>query len=204
MVALAVPRFAMLLAAVCGIVGCSSGPELPRAVTVTEGQRTVVGLYQVGTKLQLSLQNDSATARNVTPASSGQPVRLGQATEVYSKGSADGRKVVTDAELQTLLDMFAAKGMFDSSLGAVPPNARDVLTVEQGDRRWIWARRQLGVQESEQAFHEARAYFLQLYNSAVAYHGAGDAKPDFKEESSRAATEGEAAKNKLESARRKP
>lgn len=199
MVALAVPRFAMLLAAACGIVGCSSAPGLPRAVTVTEGERTVVGLYQSGTKLLLSLQNDSG----------------GNAAEVYSAGTAEGRKVVADAELQALLDVFAANGMFEHSLGAVPPSARDVLTVEQGNRRWIWARRQAGVQQTEQSFHEARAYFLQLYNSSVAYHGVAGAqdtkgnltgkdRPNFKDESTRAATEGEAAKSKLESVRRNP
>lgn len=188
MVALAVPRFAMLLAAACGIVGCASGPELPRAVTVTEGQRTVVALEQVGSKLLLTLQNDSA----------------GRPAEVYSGAAADGRKVVADAQLQALLDVFAANGMFEKSLGAVPPDARDVLTVVQGERRWIWARRQIGMQAAEQSFHEARAYFLQLYNSAIAYHGPGEERPNFKDEKTRAASEAEAAKQKLESARRKP
>ncbi len=178
----------MLLAAACGIVGCASGPDLPRAVTVTEGQRTVVALQQTASKLLLTLQNDSAAR----PA------------EVYS-GAADGRKVVADAQLQALLDVFTANGMFEQSLGAVPPDARDVLTVVQGERRWIWARRQLGVQQTEQSFHEARAYFLQLYNSAVAYHGRpGDERPNFRDENTRAASEAEAAKQKLESAGRKP
>lgn len=198
MVALAVPRFAMLLAAACGIVGCSSAPELPRAVTVTEGQRTVVGLFQVGSKLQLSLQNESADRASANDAAPQVP-EPGQTVTLYSKGSADGRKVVSDAELQALLDVFAANGMFDRSLAAAPPDARDVLTVEHGGRRWLWVRRQLGMQASEQSFHEARAYFLQLYNTAIAYHGAGRDKPNFKEESTRAAIEGEAAKSKLES-----
>ena len=199
MVALAVPRFAMLLAAACGVVGCSSGPGLPRAVTVSEGQRTVVGLYQLGTKLQLSLQNESADRVNVTET--GQPVpEPGQSVTVYSKGSADGRKVVSDVELQSLLDVFAANGMFDKSLAIAPSDARDVLSVEHGGRRWLWVRRQLGNQAAEQSFHEARAYFLQLYNSAIAYHGAGTGKPNFKEEGSRAASEAESAKSKLESA----
>ena len=188
MVVLAVSRFAQLLLAACTLVGCSSGPRLKRDLEVHPGELTRVRLIQVKGKLAFSLQNDSAALPE----------------KVFTANSSQidpGQKVVGDGNLQTLLDVFSEKGLFGSTLTEVPADARDVIVVEQGKRRWLWARCQLGVQASEQAFHEARAEFLALYNSSVAYHGSEQERPDFRSESSRIQSDAANAKARLEEAR---
>lgn len=181
-------RFAQLLFAAWLVVvaaACSSGPRLKRSVEVQAGQRTVVRLLDVRGTLALSLRNASAQ----------------ETTAVYTPNSHDidpGAKVVDDANLQTLLDVFSEKGLFERALADVPADARDALVVEQGQRRWIFARRQLGLQQAEQSFHEARAEFLALYNSSVAYHGTGEARPNFRAENARAQTDAQKAKTNLE------
>lgn len=185
MVVSALLRFAQLLVAACIFVACSSTPTLPRSLVVNPGERTTVHLLQVNGSLALSLQNESAQV----------------SAEVYTAASSEidpGRKVVADANLQALLDVFTDKGMFAASLNEVPRDARDVLMVEQGKRRWIWVRRQLGVQQAEQTFHEARSEFLALYNSSIAYHGTGESRPDFRAENARARAEAEKARLNLE------
>jgi hypothetical protein len=143
---------------------------------------TTVVLRQVEGNLTLSLQNDSA----------------GNPEQVYAALSSDpSRKVVGDADLQALLDVFAGQGLFAQGVSAVPPDARDVLTVQTGDRTWTFVRRQRGVQQSEAAFHEARAYFLALYNSSVAYHGTGEGRPDFRTEGRRAQVDAATATSRL-------
>lgn len=189
MVVQALTRFTQLLVAACTLVACSSGPSLSRALEVTPGQRTTVHLLQVNGSLALSLQNDMEQERAKV---------YGEATSAIDPG----RKVVADADLQALLDVFSDKGMFAASLDEVPADARDALIVEQGDRRWIWVRRQRGVQQAEATFHEARAYFLSLYNSSVAYHGTGLARPDFRTENARARADAEKARLNLEQLRR--
>jgi hypothetical protein len=144
---------------------------------------------QVTGSQSLSLQNDSAQS----------------AESVYtpSSGAIDpGRKIVADCNLQALLDVFSEKNLFEASLAEVPADAREVIMVEQGKRRWIWALRKLNVPQAEQGFREARAEFLTLYNSSIAYHGAGDQRPDFGAENKRAHTEAEKARLKLEATRR--
>lgn len=167
------------------LVACSSAPDLKRSVTVTEGQLTVVRLVQVTGSLSLSLRNASAQG----------------STAVYTPTSHDvdpGSKVVDDVNLQTLLDVFTTKGMFDASFSDVPPGSLDALIVEQGKRRWVWAvstdkRARIAAQQrgdkSELTFNEARQEFFQLYNSSMAYHGTGDARPNFKAESERVKSE---------------
>ncbi|MFY9343575.1 MAG: hypothetical protein WAT39_13855, partial [Planctomycetota bacterium] len=169
-------RFAQRLVALGLLVACA-GPGLRRTVTITEGQPTTVRL--ISGNLALSLQNESA----------------GHADKVYTAASADpSRKVTADADLQALLDVFSEQQMFERSMTVVPPGSLDTLMVEQGGRRWVWAvsadrRARLAAQQrgdrSEQTFHEARAYFLSLYNSSVAYHGTGTARPDFRGEGAR-------------------
>lgn len=131
-------RLVALLVAVETAVGCSSTPALPRAVQITPGQATVVRLVQFATGRNLSLQNASA----------------GNREQVYSDLATEPlRKVVTDTRLQTLLDVFAAKGMFARPAAAVP-DAPDALVVEQGGRRWVWCGRLRG-QAQEADFLEA-------------------------------------------------
>lgn len=184
MVVLAPSRFTVLLvAAFLGSGGCVGGANLPRELQVQPGQRTTVRLmqFQQNQSQVLTLQNASS----------------GSAAEVYSDKRADPfAKVVSDAQLQALLDVFAEKGVFRNGLASVPPEARDALIVQQDDRRWVFSRRQAGLQQEELPFHEAKAYFLSVWNSATAYHTPGDERPDLKAEQDRLRTE--AQKRKLE------
>lgn len=187
MVAPPSPRSLLRLFAALAVAGCAGAPALPRVIAIAPGELTTVQLLQVDGKLTLSLQNESA----------------GLAKDVYVGNSADpGRKVVADADLQALLDVFAADGMFAQVVPHVPPDARDVLTVQSGGRSWTWVRRQRGVQQGEAVFHEARAYFLALYNSNIAYHGTGRGRPDFERESSRVQVDAAAATDRLRELRR--
>lgn len=193
MIALALVRIASPLAsatlAAALLAACASGPTLQRSVVVEPGSKTVVRYLDVKGTLSLSLQNDSAAA----PA------------KVYGADTATidpGAKVVDDAELQALLDVYTESGLFAGARDEVPADALDALVVEQAGRRWVFARRLRGVQQAEAAFHEGRAYFHALYNSVTAFHGAASERPDFKAERSRTATDGRSARQKLEDLRR--
>jgi hypothetical protein len=182
------PGFAVLLMAAGLVVGCQGGPSLPRSVTIESGQPTHVKLVQVQGQMQFELQNASSA----------------DTAAYYSSEKANPlAKVVPDAQLQALLDVFTAKGMFQTSITSVPPDARDVLTVEQPGHRWTWARRQRGLQAAEADFHEAKSYFLELYNSATAWHRSSADRPDLFSEQSRIKAEADAAKKKLEELGRK-
>lgn len=176
------------LSAACAtalLAACASEPALQRSVVVTAGEKTVVRYVDVKGTLSLSLQNDSAGAPGA----------------VYSAASGTidpGAKVVADAELQALLDIFTERGLFATARPEVPADALDALVVQQGDQRWVFARRLRGVQQQEAAFHEGREYFSALYNAVTAYHGAGDQRPDFRAEQVRAASDGKAARQRLE------
>jgi hypothetical protein len=182
------PGFAVLLVAAGLVVGCQSAPSLPRSVTIESGQPTHVTLVQVQDGKKFELRNESS----------------GDAAAVYSNANANPlAKVVPDAQLQALLDVFSAKGMFATSVTSVPPDARDVLTVDQPGRRWTWARRQRGVQTAETDFHEAKSYFLEVYNSATAWHRSSSESHDLFSEQSRVKADADAAKKKLENLGRK-
>lgn len=175
--------FAVLLVGACGIVGCASGPGLPRAAEVLAGSRAAVRYEQPGTRLALTLQNESAGARSV----------------VYSAGSTDpGLKVVADASLQALLDVFAAKGLFALACSEPGPGTQDVLRVEVDGRRWTWARRRFGDSPADQTVFEAKTYFLELYNQSLATHSATGERPDFRDENSRARDDAAAARRRLQ------
>lgn len=183
MVALA-QRFTQLLVAAILFVGCQSTPSLARTLIVAPGELTTVRLIQVKGHLAFSLQNGSGQAPD----------------QVYTANSNQidpGSKVIADAELQALLDVFSELGLFAASLDEVPHDALDALIVEQGGQRWVWVRRQLGVQAAEQSFHDARAAFLTLFNSSVAYHGTGTERPNFKAEDSRARQDAARAREHL-------
>jgi hypothetical protein len=185
MVASALGRFTQLLLAAAALVACAGGPSLRRDVTVRDGESTVVALVTGSGRLQLSLQNDSARM----PA------------EAYAERSADpSRKIVADADLQALLDVWSEMGLFAQASPSAAPDALDVLLVDHGGRRFTWSRRQRGAQSTEKAFHDARDYFLALYNSNVAYHGT-TARPNFGGENQRAQTTSAAARARLEQLR---
>jgi hypothetical protein len=193
MIALALVRIASPLASATAaaalLAACASGPTLQRSVVVEPGAKTVVRYVDVKGTLSLSLQNDSAAA----PA------------KVYGADTATidpGAKVVVDEELQALLDVFTESGLFAGAANEVPPDALDALVVDQQGRRWVFARRLRGMQQAEAPFHEGRAYFLALYNSVTAYHGAASDRPNFKAEQSRTAGDGRTARQKLEDLRR--
>jgi hypothetical protein len=176
-------------AILCSTVGCASGPTLARVVTIDEGQATLVSLRQGTGNLTLTLRNESA----------------GLAKDFYKDSKDPNAKVVPDAELQTLLDVYAEDGLFEhaagSSAGSAAAGGIDVLTIDQQGRQWSWARRQRGAQQSDQAFHQARDYFLAIYNGNVAYHGA-DERPNFSDENARARAEAAAARERLMQLRR--
>jgi hypothetical protein len=180
-------RFTQLLVAACVFVACQSGPSLRRDVTIRDGERTAVVLVSSNGRLTLSLQNESAALANA----------------VYTANSADpSRKVVADADLQALLDVFSELGLFAAANPVVPPDARDVLFVDHGGKRHAWVRRHLGAQASERSFHDARDYFLALYNSSIAYHGTPDTpRPNFTGEVVRAKVTAETARARLEQLR---
>lgn len=185
MAAFALTRFAVLFAAgfaaASPFAGCAGGPALARAVTIEAGRPTRVLLAQLRERQTFLLQNASSTT----------------AADFYGGDMPALAKIASDAQLQALLDILAEKGMFANGGGGVPPDALDALVVEQGGQRWTWARRRAGVQADEVAFHEARSYFLDLYNLSQAYHSA-DASLDLKAEQQRVRREAEAAKNRLQ------
>lgn len=179
MIALVRLRSLLLLAA-GGVAACAGGPTPRRDVAVTAGERTTVALQTYRGPL-LTLHNESAV----------------DAADVYSSGADPLLKVVPDAELQALLDAFSEQQMFAHSLPRAPGDARDVLLVAQGDRRWIWARRGSDVDPREAAFRSGRSYFLALYNGNTAYHGAaGGVRPDFEGAAARARANGGGARQR--------
>lgn len=137
---------------ICGTLLAACG-ALPRSLIVAPGETSVFALIsRKGPKL--TLRNDSS----------------GNPNEIYS-GTADQlSKVVPDAEMQALLDVFTAEELFDQSVSGVPSNARDVLRLEQSGNTWYWIRQGSFTDPREQAFNKARAYFLSLYNGSTAYH----------------------------------
>lgn len=183
-------RSALLLLAACSATGCASGPALPRELSVRAGQPTAVALLQVKDDLRLTLVNLSAVPED---------------SAIYEADSHDpGCKFLADEELQALLDVLAAKGMFQVATPTPAPGAIDVLVVEHGGQRWTWSRRQRGVQVAEQNFHEARAYFMAAYNSVVAYHGTGRGRPDLDSEAARKRRAGNAARRNLQGVPERP
>lgn len=144
----------LTLLAAGGLGACNA---LPRVVEVREGQPTTITLVpRRGT--QLTLQNESS----------------GYAADVYSDGADRNRKVVPDAELQALLDIYAAEQLFELSAPDAPANARDVLRLQQAGRAWVWARRGSMLDDREAGFAKALEYFLRLYNGNTAFHSAPD------------------------------
>lgn len=169
MVAPAPPTSAwLLIAAFLAAAGCVGAGSLQRAVQIESGKRTMVQLVQFGSGPSvagkpLSLQNASSVATSATGTSA--PDAL--------------TKVVDDEQLQALLDVFAEKGVFASGAATVPPDAQDALVVSHGGKRWVMSRRKVGLQSEELAFHEAKAYFITVWNSATAYRGTGKGRPDW-------------------------
>lgn len=184
-------RSTLLLLAACTTTGCASGPTLPRELAVVNGQPTAVALHQIA---QTRSRNDlTLTLVNLSAL----PERPDRA--IYEADSRDpGLKFLGDDELQALLDVLAAKGMFAVATPTPAPDAIDVLVVEHGGRRWTWSRRQRGMQVAEQSFHEARAYFMAAYNSVVAYHGTGSGRPDLESEAAQKRRAGNAARRSLQ------
>lgn len=142
---------------ICAAVLCvtllASCSGLPRSLTVSPGETSVFAL--------ISRQGPKLTLRN---DSSGNP------NEIYTAAADQLSKVIPDAEMQAMLDVFTSDKLFEQSIPNVPGNARDVLQLNQGGKSWYWVRRGSFLAPSEQAFHKARSYFLSLYNGSTAYH----------------------------------
>lgn len=139
------------------------------------------------------MQFTSGQAFTLQNASSGSP------SEVYSDQRADRMtKVVSDGEVQALVDILAEHGMFEHGAPAAPPDAREALVVEFPGRRWVWTRSRRPGDPAEAAFQDARGYFLALYNSSVAYHSAPtDAVPDLAGQRDRIQRDAAVAREKL-------
>jgi|KBSSwiStaDraftv2_1062776.scaffolds.fasta_scaffold472017_2 hypothetical protein len=147
------PTWSLLLFAACA---ASSAASLPRAVTIAPGERIRVELADRTSQRTFALQNVSSGPRS----------------NVY--GGADSLlKVVDDQELQRLLDVLAAQGMFDHAGPAADPGSKAAIVVETPQRRYVWSRPQPipANYDALQQFEAGRGYVLALYNSETAYHG---------------------------------
>lgn len=166
---------AFWLAAFCAAAGCAGVPSLPRAVTVEEGRRTTVRLIQFADGGRaFTLQNDSS----------------GRAVEVYSDTQIDpATKVVSDVQLQRLLDVFADSGLFVGASSSVPAEARSAIIITQNGRRHA-LHGAFYEAARKQAFSRAQAYFLTVYNGATAYHSADLHRRDLEAERDRARRDG--------------
>lgn len=173
-------RVALGSAALLAAAACASGPSLHRVLTVENGRRTTVRLVQFTEGRVFTLQNGSS----------------GSAAEVYSDARSDTlTKVIDDGLLQNLLDVFAERGLFAAASPRAPAEANDAIIVEQDDRRFVFHRAAPGAAGS---YDEARAYFLEAYNLAEAFHSSTIHRGDLEAEDSRARRSGEAARQKLE------
>lgn len=183
MTASAIARTSLLFAVTTLVTSCASGPSLARAVTVEAGEPTRVTLTQTSTSTTFLLQNASSV----------------EAATFYGDRQAQALgKLVDDAQLQALLDVFAEGGLFANAAPAAPAGARNALVVQQGGQRWIWTERQPG-------FQQGRAWFLEVFNDATAYR-AGDPKapPDLRAENERVRSGSDAARRKLQRAGDRP
>jgi len=171
------------LATILWLQACAAPASvLPRALTVNTGERVRVALSDDGGAQICTVQTASSGSRN----------------QVYSDPTADGwTKVLPDQGVQQLLDLLAAKGLFEHGSPAPIPGARDMLLVEAGDRLWCWARQPGAAQQQALAFLEAKSYFLTAWNQAVAYSSAAVRKEDLEAARARARQGAEAAKRKL-------
>ena len=153
MVAPLTVRISLLICATVLATVLAACSALPRSLVVEPGETSVFALIsRNGPKL--TLRNDSS----------------GNPNEIYSGAADQLSKVVPDAEMQALFDVFTAEKLFELSIPNVPGNARDVLRLEQSGKTWYWVRRGSFVDPREQAFNKARTYFLSIYNGSTAYH----------------------------------
>lgn len=170
----------VLLALLCQCA--TSGPPVQRVLQVEPGQMVRVSLLQVQNGQALTLQNASYSK----PA------------DVYSDPATDRAvKVVDDEEMQKLLDVLAGQGLFDRATSLPAGDARETITVQQGDRRWVWSRRPGSVAEIE-AFGKGRICVMTLYNSTTAYHKAQLSSQDLEAEQRRIEQASAAARQKAE------
>lgn len=156
------PTWSLLL-----LAACASSSALPRAVTIPAGERVRVVLLDVARNRAFALQNLSSGSRR----------------EIYADTGNDTLvKVVDDTRLQQLLDVLAARGMFERAGDAPVPGARAAIAVELQGRRLVWSRPvPNGTNTTDvQAFEEGRGYVLAIYNDETAYQKAriDDFAPD--------------------------
>lgn len=157
------------------------GPVRRAAVAVEPRQATRVSLTQLSPMQALVLTTRGGRSQ----------------AEIFESNPPDALlKVLDDGEMQGLIDVLDQQGMFAATRSMPPPDARDVLVVEHGDRRWLWWRtKALGQQPDEMPFHQAKAAFLAVYNDAMAFRdGRGT---DFEAERQRTRAAGESARQKL-------
>jgi hypothetical protein len=176
------PRLA--LTSVALLAACAGAPDVARSpVAITRGERTRVLLTEVASGRTFGLQNASS----------------GSAEEIYSAADSNrSLKVVADANLQELLDVLAAAGMFTKAGDQPAPGARDLLVVDMPERSYVWSRLRRGIDPAEQSFHEARSYFLTFYNQVTAFHNVKMDPDALRAENERVRRSADAARARLE------
>jgi hypothetical protein len=181
-----VSRFLAALGVAAMFAQCAGGGPVPQRVLAVEtGVRTSIALHQGSRGVLLELQNASAAARH----------------DVYSdRKTVPSLKVITDEELQALLDVLSAQGLFTRAARTQPPNAPELLAVTHGDERYYWPRPTVDDPPALQAFDESRRYVMAVYNSSTAYHTGKLSPKDLETENQRVRAAGEAAKARAKSA----
>ncbi len=147
------PTWSLLLFAACA----ASSPSLPRALTIHPGERTRIAVSDLASGRIFALQNQSAGSRD----------------EVYGEANGNSMvKVVSDQQLQQLLDVLAAQGMFAHAGNAAVPGARAAIAIDSSGGRIVWSRPTpaAGTLDEVHAFEAGRGYVLALYNSETSYH----------------------------------
>lgn len=160
----------------------TSSPALPRVLTVTSGERVQITLITDQGERVFKVQNASSGSRN----------------EVYSDPESQAwTKVLPDKDLQQLLDVLTAQGLFEYSAAAPIATARDTLMVESAGRSWYWAHNNSDLATLRQKFLAAESYFLTAWNQAVAYSSTSMNRADLEAASARAQRSSTDAQRKL-------
>lgn len=186
-------RPSLLLAASLAGFAClqacgSTLPALPRALTVTPGERVQIALITDKGERVFRVQNASSGSRN----------------EVYSDPKSQAwTKVLSDKDLQQLLDVLTAQGLFEHSTAAPTPTARETLMVENEGQRWYWAHNTSDLADLRSKFLAAESYFLTAWNQAVAYSSTSMSREDLEAARARAQRSSDEAQRKMRNLRGK-
>lgn len=136
-------RMSLLLCATV-LAACAGSP------TVANREPTTLILTSRNSPT-LALQNSSANA----------PDEPSSATRI--------NKVINDEGMQALIATYESQRLFESTLESIPPNARQALVLQRGNRTTAWVFSPHTQDPNTIAFLQARDFFLQLFNHARNY-----------------------------------